>query len=505
MRVLLDTNILIHRETANVVRPDIGDVFRWLDRIGADKCIHPRSIEEIRRHQDPRVVQSFEAKLRSYYQLQTLARDTLEILRIRESDRSRNDTIDTDLICEVYANRVELLLSEDKGIHDKAQALGIEDRVLCIETFLEQAMREHPELVDYHVLSVKQELFGNINVNEPFFDTFRNDYPAFDQWFNRKADEVAYVCRSEDNTILAFMYLKPESIMEVYSDIIPIFLPRRRLKIGSFKVAHYGFKLGERFLKIVFDNALRFSTEEIYVTIFENTVEQKCLIALLENWGFSKYGVKNSGYGEEGVWVRSFVPIALEQYPASTYPYMSLAARKFIVSIRPEYHTKLFPDSILNTESPLDFVEDQPYSNAIRKAFISRSYYRDLRCGDIIVFYRTGDGVAPAHYTAVATTLGVVESIRTEIHDFNDFRRACKGVSVFSDDELRQQWDYNQHNRPFVVQFLCTYSLPRRPNLAKMKEEGVLIEYPRGFEPLTNEGFIRLLEISDARNCPVVD
>ena len=31
MRVLLDTNILIHREARTVVRDDIGSLFRWMD------------------------------------------------------------------------------------------------------------------------------------------------------------------------------------------------------------------------------------------------------------------------------------------------------------------------------------------------------------------------------------------------------------------------------------------------------------------------------------------
>ena len=49
---MLDTNILIHREAAAVIRDDIGDLFRWLDRIRTQKCDHPHSIEEIRKHQD---------------------------------------------------------------------------------------------------------------------------------------------------------------------------------------------------------------------------------------------------------------------------------------------------------------------------------------------------------------------------------------------------------------------------------------------------------------------
>ena len=39
MRALLDTNILIHREAATVVRQDIGKVFLWLDKLRYEKCV----------------------------------------------------------------------------------------------------------------------------------------------------------------------------------------------------------------------------------------------------------------------------------------------------------------------------------------------------------------------------------------------------------------------------------------------------------------------------------
>jgi hypothetical protein len=45
MKVLLDTNILIHREAATVTRPDIGRLFFWLDKLSYQKCLHPASRE----------------------------------------------------------------------------------------------------------------------------------------------------------------------------------------------------------------------------------------------------------------------------------------------------------------------------------------------------------------------------------------------------------------------------------------------------------------------------
>ena len=68
-----------------------------------------------------------------------------------------------------------------------------------------------------------------------------------------------YVCTSDAGEIVAFLYLKREGADEDYSDIEPPFKRAQRLKIGTFKVVSNGYKLGERFLKIVFDNALRYS------------------------------------------------------------------------------------------------------------------------------------------------------------------------------------------------------------------------------------------------------
>ena len=66
MRVLLDTNILIHREAATVVREDIGRLFFWLDKLKSEKCVHPASLEEIKKHGDFQVRKTFRRKLEAY-------------------------------------------------------------------------------------------------------------------------------------------------------------------------------------------------------------------------------------------------------------------------------------------------------------------------------------------------------------------------------------------------------------------------------------------------------
>lgn len=504
MKVLLDTNILIHREASKVIREDIGYLFRWLNRLKYEQCIHPLSISEIEKHKDKNVVASFKIKLNSYYLLKTTAPESPAITAIKAKyDVTPNDEIDTALVNEVLNNRVDILLSEDKKIHEKTRELGITSKIFTIEEFLEKCVAENPELVNYKVLAVKKEYFGNIDVNDEFFNSFLEDYPRFKNWFNRKADEIAYICERKDK-ILAFLYVKVETEDEDYGDIEPPLPQKRRLKIGTFKVSLNGFKLGERFMKIVFDNALNFDVDEIYVTIFDRTEGQERLIDVLEAWGFRKHGIKHAAGGDEFVYVRDFQPKADIFKPSLSYPYVSNHARKFIVPIYPKYHTELFPDSYLRTESPDNFVENRPNRNAINKVYISRSIRRDLKSGDLIIFYRTTDN-GKAHYKSVTTTLDVVQKVIDNIPSLEKFIELCRRRSVFTNDELAEYWNWNSRSRPFVVDFLYICSFSRKLNLTTLKSLGIIEKAPRGFELLSATAFETLMEKSDVDQRLIVD
>lgn len=503
MRALLDTNILIHREAPVVVQQNIGLLFNWLDRLGYEKCVHPVSFEEIDQHEDARVRHSFSAKLASYRLIRFPAplESDVEILG-QELDRTANDRNDTKIVNELYADRVDLLISEDRGLARKADQLGVGDKVFTIDGFLEKVSAENPELVEYDVLAVKKTLFGDVDINDTFFDSFRADYYAFNSWFNRKSEEPAYICL-EGSDLTAFLYLKVEGQREPYHDIVPPFRPDKRLKIGTFKINLNGYKLGERFLKIVFDNAIMQRVGEIYVTIFPHTIEQERLIKLLEDFGFKRWGEKRNSFGNELVYVRDMTPRVDASDPKLTFPYVSRSARSFLVPIYPDYHTSLLPDSILKTESPTEFIEHEPYRNAIQKAYISRSYFRDLAAGDVIIFYRTG-----GYHRSVVTTLGTVEQVHREIEHEEQFIRLCRKRSVFSDAELREQWRYRSHNRPFIVEFLYAYSFPKRPNMAALIENGVISDVnsaPRGFEKISSEQLSTILELSESDSRLIVD
>lgn len=492
MRVLLDTNIVIHRETSHIINEDIGQLFKWLDKLQYNKVLHPLTVAEINKYENKDILKSFQVKLQAYIVLQTIAPLHNELMdNIVQLDRTENDTNDSLLLNEVYCDRVDMLITEDKNIHKKASLLSISDRIFTIDSFLRRVIIQHPTLVDYKVLSVKKTLFGEIDSQCTFFDSFRQDYPQFDKWFNRKSEETAYAAYYK-NKIGAFLYLKVEGENELYSDIEPRFCQKKRLKIGTFKVAFNGVGLGERLLKIVFDNALQFKVDEIYVTIFKKHPGHSMLIRLLEDFGFKHWGIKLSAGNEELVYVRNFSRVADKLNPKFSFPFMSYDSPMYFVSIYPEYHTELFPDSILRTESPVNFSEDEPHRNVICKSYISHAVSRNIQTGDILVFYRTG-GV----HKGVVTTLAIVDSIVDNLQNFDQLRRACRGKTVLTDEKLKTFWDYQPTNRPFVVNLLYAYSFPKRINLATMIELGIFSDpfgIPRGFGRLSTENFNLILK-----------
>lgn len=500
MKSLLDTNIIIHREASRVLNQDVGILYRWLERAKYIKCVHSLTISEIEKYKNQQTVIAYQIKLDSYELIDIPSPLQAEVLEVSEKiDVNQNDKNDTQLLNEVFVGRVDILITEDKKIHTKARILGIEDKVFTIDSFLEKTFAEHPDLVDYKVLNVQKLKFGRINLGDDFFTSLKEDYIDFEKWFIKKFDEEAYITVNSNNgLLLSFLYLKVEDKEEIYSDIIPNFVSKKRLKVGTFKVINNGFRLGERFMKIIFDNALKYKVDEIYVTIFNRRDEQRRLIDLLQEWGFVLWGKKNG----ELVYVRDFSKKTDKEDLKRCYPFISRNNDCFIVPIYPDYHTELLPDSILNTESPEEFIEDFPHRNGINKVYVSRAVTPHPKVGDILVFYRTG-----GYYKSVVSTIGVVYEIKYNFSGEDDFVLYCRKSSVFPEDQLRAIWRYKDA-RPFVVKFLYIYSFPHRINMKELIDLRVLggvNDPPRGFKPITVEQFSCILKATKSNESFIVD
>ena len=482
MNVLLDTSIILNKILGNSTNQDVKILFKWLKQTKNQKVIHARTVDELQKTEP----------------IAFLSLNLSEFKIIQEEPTEQNAD-GAYLLRAIASNNADLLISEDVRIHAEAKSLNLTDKVLDIDQFLEKVFADNPEMIDYKVLNVQKIPFGKIDLDDSFFLSLKKDYMGFAEWFQRKRNETAYITfNSKNGKLLSFLYLKIEGPEENYADIQPAFPQKKRLKVGTFKVIRNGFRLGERFLKIIFDNALKHKVDEIYVTIFDRSDEQKRLIALMEKWGFVYWGKK----GEENVYVRNFVRECDGENVNKTYPFISRNRDTYIVPIYPEYHTELLPDSILNTESPEDFVEDSPHRNGISKVYVSRAWEPHPRKGDILVFYRTG-----GLYKGVVTTIGVVSDTRESFANKEGFIKYCLRGSVFPEKELEKMWDYKPQ-KPFVVNFLYVYSFPKRINMERLIDMGIfkgVNDAPRGFYKISKDQFESILKETASEGRFIVD
>ena len=106
------------------------------------------------------------------------------------------------------------------------------------------------------------------------------------------------------------------------------------------------------------------------------------------------------------------------------------------------------------------------------------------------------------------TTLGIVEEVITSIKNEQHFINLSRKRSVLSDDELIEWWNAQPNNRPFIVNFLYAYSFPKRINLKRLIELGIIRDIesaPRGFERISDESFRRILSETKSNESLVVD
>lgn len=347
--------------------------------------------------------------------------------------------------------------------------------------------------------NLKLEYFSNINLNDPFFDSLKSDYMEFPDWFKRKAErnEYAYVLYNY-NSIDGFLYLKQEN--EIL-DIVPPIYNCNILKVGTFKFNPQGTLRGQRFIKKILDIAIVNHFELIYLTIFE---KHDYLIKLFQKYGFYYAGTKQTMNGTEYVYMRDMRHVVGDII--LDYPYIYPNTNKYLLAIRPEYHTRLFPESILFNESP-NIIQDVSHSNSIHKIYISAADdARKLKPGDILIIYRTGDGQGPAYYRAVVSSVCVVEEV-CHISEFlteESYIQYCSRFSVFNDRELSQF--YKEKRYPYIIRFTYNLALPKRINRKQLLDNGVIGDQTRiVLEQISNEQFSSILRLSQANESFIIN
>lgn len=346
---------------------------------------------------------------------------------------------------------------------------------------------------------IQLKKFRDIDLNDPFFDSLKSDYPEFEGWFFKKADEQAYVYENHEGHLEAFLYLKVEN--GPVTDITPPLSDKTRVKIGTLKINPHGTRLGERFIKKALDYAVSKELDELYVTVFS---KHHALVQLFNKYGFMECGLKGAEGKEELVLLKTLSKISGDVL--ADYPLVNAEeGKKYLLAIQPEFHTRLFPDSILNTES-FDIIEDVSHTNSIHKVYVCKMPgVANLKRGDKIVIYRMTDIPNRARYRSVATSICVVEEMKSRRHfsGVEDYLKYCSSYSIFSAEELIDY--YTNWNNLYVIKMTYNIALKKRLTRDRLiNEVGMDEKSYWGFMELTDSEFQMIQQKGDVYESIVI-
>lgn len=485
MNILLDTNILIPLEdTSKILTEDLSKIKQLCSKYRYNLYVHPLQIEDINRDRNSDRRKIVLSRVKQYQEIDNPPKLTDEILsELLWKQKDDNDRIDNNLLFSLFRNAVSILVSEDEDIHKKAKRSNLQERVYRIKQFLAFLERQNQKAKEISV-GVENLYLYELDVNNSFFDSLRKTYNGFNKWFNKGCEEHRKCwCIRENSKILAICIYKKEENETIAENCKPII--GKILKLCTFKVAteFRGRKFGERLLYIAF----KYSAENNYDWIYLHTRgnEQESLIGLCEEYGFYKYGK----YKNDDVLLKSMKSeensiLSPLEYAFKYYPYYKddSSVKKFIVPIQPKYHNDLFPDicDIAQGLFKSDYSMYSTQSNTIKKAYLCHSKIRQLKEGDILLFYRTKDRKS-------IQCIGIVEQILFS-QDINMILSLVSKRTVFSSEDLKEIL------RKVTLVILFRYiQIDRTISDKKLKQAGVK-GFIQSIRSITDEQYKELLK-----------
>ena len=430
MRILIDTNIIIPLEdSTNVLEESFSELVCLANENNHQILAHPSSICDIERDKDDERKEISLSRIRKYPFLKNPPiPDDQEISSLGLKNDNENDRVDNEILFAIFKDAVNILVTEDRGIHKKAKILGVDGRVHYIQQAA-QSLKILHKRVRVSLPNIKEKFLHQIDLNINFFDSLREDYPEFNEWYKRSSrnGRKAWIHKNESGKLGAILIYKEETD-EIISDDNKA-LPGRSLKLCTFKVGEdiRGQKIGELFLKAAFRYATASGIEHIYITMQPG--KHEFLEDLCTDFGFYRHGF----YKEDYVYIKdhpitppkiSDSSLSALEYHKRNYPHFKCdtSIKKYIVPIKPIYHEMLFPDN----QDQQSLFYYSAVGNAIKQAYLCHAKIRQISVGDILFFYRSKDKRA-------ITSIGVVESV-------NEFQDPEKIIQIVS---KRTVYSYN--------------------------------------------------------------
>lgn len=484
--MLFDTNVLIHLEDPKELTPELQELRKLIITHGHQICVHASTFEDVGRDSNDARRTVLLSKLKGYPTISSQQPDQAFEAKVGPAS-SPNEAVDDTILFGLLKKKVDFLVTGDKGIFKKAVLLGLEDRVLSIQSALSFFERLHALVLPRTDL-LETKLVSELNIDDAFFDSLKLEYGfAFIEWFDKISREgrESWCYVQPDGRLKALMITKKEIEVVVAEPPLP---KAKRLKICTLKVEINGLKLGEHFLHIAFDFCVKNGIYEVYLTHFEEADDP--LVRLIQEFGFERRGFNNvesrrTPGKREQVFLKCFQASGPEIQALAPFDFAKKfgpafkdgeTVGKFVVPIRPEFHDRLFPQ-YLKKQKRLTSYLPTSFGNAIKKAYLCHSPIRQLRPGAILIFYRSEDEKAIG-------SLGVVE--RAEVFKNTDEIVRFVGTrTVYSEPEIREM----AKSEVLAILFRHHFDFLCRLSLAELVEKKILLAAPQSITEISQERY----------------
>ena len=480
---LIDTNVFIGLEDDRQVSEEVASFLALANKHNVGVFVHEAAQDDIERDNNAArraISLSKISKFQILGKVRGLSESTLS-LRYGPLNR-QNDVVDATLLHTLDMGAADFLITEDRGLHSRARqyAPHLSQRLLFIADAT-ALLKETFEPVEVPLRYVEEIAANQIPLEDDIFDSLREGYEGFDDWWRNKCIKQHRMCWAVYDEGLSGLVVRKD---ETPSDTLATFPGNKILKICTFKVKpeKRGTKLGELLLK----QALWFAQSNKYDVIYVTTkAEQEALIDLLEYYGFQHTStltddefVFEKSLSQEPVVVtenENLYEAAKRNYPRFyTGPYVEA----YVVPIRESYHDTLFPE--LRDDSQGDLLSmvglgNRPGrpGNTIRKVYLCRAPAQIDSPGSVLFFYKSSSELPPSQ---AITTVGVFQDMRLA-KSTNELMRLTGGRSVYSESQL-QAWEATSARPVKVINFLLAGYISPPISIDALKTKGVFGKRP---------------------------
>lgn len=340
--------------------------------------------------------------------------------------------------------------------------------------------------------------FRDVDLNDPFFDSLKLDYPEFVQWFTKKSNSGEETLIYNDDTgVGAFLYLKDE-----YEEIemVDQILPRcRRIKIGTLRLSdrQRGIRLGEGAIGVALWKWQEKQVDEIYVTVFDTHSD---LIMLFERFGFSWIG--NNARGER-IYIKNRNNLSYSD-PYKSFPFINGDVEKAgILPIKEDYHDRLFPYSELMGNKKQ--IEEITAGNGVTKVYIGTPFTSmHYKVGEPVFIYRIYESGSGATYKSAVTSFGTITKITVIKSEWKhrvsleDYLKMAGNKTVYDIDELEHIYNKDKVKNIIMLELVYNgfFGKGNNVNHKTLNDKGLFPMHPYNID-YTIDNFINILEMGD--------